>query len=180
MRKKRRNNVMYLSQIYTEHGKGWGTNFSSPFSYIFIFCSMFLRCFFAVSLLIFCFFLVFVVSLVSTFFASSSCFSVSHRLIPICHMFFLYILLSPPWLVQCSCRQQLYFLFCGLRPFFIFVYTVFPLGVLYLNTRNRHLTGVVIACNLESIRPGLAQGCKAPNGVGQACLITSLESGLTH
>ena len=131
MRKKRRNNVMYLSQIYTEHEKGWGTNFSSPFSYIFIFCSMFLRCFFAVSLLIFCFFLVFVVSLVSTFFVSSSCFSVSHRLIPICHMFFLYILLSPPWLVQCSCRQQLYFLFCGLRPFFIFVYTVFPLGVLY-------------------------------------------------
>ena len=37
---------------------------------------------------------------------------------------------------------------------------------------------VVIACSLESTRPGLVQGCKAPNGVGSACLITSLESGL--
>ena len=25
---------------------------------------------------------------------------------------------------------------------------------------------VIIACSLESIRPGLVQGCKAPNGVG--------------
>ena len=39
---------------------------------------------------------------------------------------------------------------------------------------------VIIACSLESIRPCLVQGCKAPNGVGSACLITSSKSGLPH
>ena len=39
---------------------------------------------------------------------------------------------------------------------------------------------VVIAWRLESNWPGLVQGCKAPKGVGKACLITSLEYGLPH
>ena len=53
----------------------------------------------------------------------------------------------------------LLFFFCGLRPFFIFVYTVFPVGVLAFDC-------VVIVCSLESIRPSPVQGCKAANGVG--------------
>ena len=71
------------------------------------------------------------------------------------------------------------FLFCGLRPFY-FVYTDFPLGVLYPKHSQLAVDYVVIACSLESIRPGIVQGCKAPNVVSQACLITASESGLPH
>ena len=40
---------------------------------------------------------------------------------------------------------------------------------------------VIIAYSLDSIRPDLVQGCKAPNVEGSAsCLITSSESGLIH
>ena len=35
----------------------------------------------------------------------------------------------------------------------------------------------LIACSLESIRQSLVQGCKTPNGVGKACLITSSKLG---
>ena len=46
------------------------------------------------------------------------------------------------------------------------VYTVFPLGMLYPEHSQLAFDCVVFACSLESIRPGLVQGCKAPNGVG--------------
>ena len=46
------------------------------------------------------------------------------------------------------------------------VYTVFPLGVLYLVHLHLALDCVVIACSLEAFRPGLVQGCKDPKGVG--------------
>ena len=60
-----------------------------------------------------------------------------------------------------------YYFFCVWpKAFFIFVYTVFPLGVLYPEHSQLAFDCVVIACSLESIRPGLVQGCKAPNGVG--------------
>ena len=52
------------------------------------------------------------------------------------------------------------------KAFFIFVYTVFPLGVLYPEHSQLAFDCVVIACSLESIKPGLVQGFKAPNGVG--------------
>ena len=54
----------------------------------------------------------------------------------------------------------------GLRPFTFCVYTVFSLGMLYLEHWQLAFDCVIIACSLESIRPGLVQGCKAPNGVG--------------
>ena len=47
-----------------------------------------------------------------------------------------------------------------------FLYTVFPLGVLYPEHSQLAFDCDIIACSLESIRPGLVQGCKAPNGVG--------------
>ena len=49
---------------------------------------------------------------------------------------------------------------------FLFMYTAFPLGVLYPENSQLALDFVLIACNLDSIRPGLVQGCKAPNVVG--------------
>ena len=71
--------------------------------------------------------------------------------------------------------------FFGLRPFSYFcVFIIFPLGVLYPEHSQLAFDCVDNACNLESIRPGLVQGCKAPNVVGKACLVTSLESGLYH
>ena len=42
---------------------------------------------------------------------------------------------------------------------------VFPLGVLYPEHSQLAFDCAVIACSLESIRPGLVQGCKAPNVV---------------
>ena len=56
------------------------------------------------------------------------------------------------------------------------MYTVFLFGVLYPDHSQLAFDFVVIACSLDSIRPGLVQGCKAPNVVGCTCLITSLES----
>ena len=56
--------------------------------------------------------------------------------------------------------------FCLALDLFIFLCTVFPLGVLYPEHSQLVFDCVVIACSLESIRPGLVQGCKAPNGVG--------------
>ena len=56
------------------------------------------------------------------------------------------------------------------------MYTVFLLGVLYPEHLQLAFDCVVIPYGLEFIRPGLIQGCKAPNGVSSACLITSLES----
>ena len=55
--------------------------------------------------------------------------------------------------------------------FFLFIFsflciTLFPLGVLYPEHSQLAFDYVIIACSLESIRPGLVQGCKAPNGVG--------------
>ena len=64
--------------------------------------------------------------------------------------------------------------------FLIFVYTVFTLGLLYPEHLPLAFDCVVIACSLKCIRKGLVQGCKASNGVGSACLITSSESGLPH
>ena len=51
-------------------------------------------------------------------------------------------------------------------PFFISMYTIFPLGVLYPEHLQLALDFVVIDCSLDSIRLGLVQGCKAPNVVG--------------
>ena len=62
--------------------------------------------------------------------------------------------------------------YCGLGwPMFtqkMYVYyTVFPLGVLYPEHLKLGIFDcVVIACSLESIRPGLVCIYKAPNGVG--------------
>ena len=64
--------------------------------------------------------------------------------------------------------------------FFHFVYNEFPLGVFYPEHSQLAFDYAFIACSLKSIWPGLAQGCKTPNGVDKACLITSLLSGLTH
>ena len=51
---------------------------------------------------------------------------------------------------------------------FHFVYTIyaFLLGVLYPGHSHLAFDCVIIACSLESIRPVLVQGCKAPNGMG--------------
>ena len=46
------------------------------------------------------------------------------------------------------------------------MYAFFPLGVLYPEHLQLAVDFVVIACSLDSIRPGLVQGCKAPNVVG--------------
>ena len=46
------------------------------------------------------------------------------------------------------------------------MYTIFPLGVLYLEHWQLAFDFVVIACSLDSIRLGLVQGCKAPNVLG--------------
>ena len=58
------------------------------------------------------------------------------------------------------------FVFFGPVALFHFMYTVFPLGVLYLEHLQLALDFVIIACSLDTIRPGLVQGCKAPNVVG--------------
>ena len=63
---------------------------------------------------------------------------------------------------------------------FYFMYTIFPLGVLYPEHLQVTFDFVINACSLDSIRPGLVQGCKAPNVVAKTCLITSSESGLPH
>ena len=70
------------------------------------------------------------------------------------------------------------FLFVWPWAFFHFMSIDFPLGVLYPEHLQLAFDFVIIACILESIRPGLALGCKAPDDVGLACLITSSESGL--
>ena len=49
---------------------------------------------------------------------------------------------------------------------FNFMYTVFPLGVSYPEDSQLAFDFVVIACSEDSNRPGLVQGCKAPNVVG--------------
>ena len=55
------------------------------------------------------------------------------------------------------------FFFCGLRTLKnVFMYTVFPLRVLYPEHSQLAFDCTVIACSFESIRPGLVQGCKAP------------------
>ena len=46
------------------------------------------------------------------------------------------------------------------------MYTVFPLGVLYLEHLQLAFDFFVIACSLDSISPGIVQGCKAPHVVG--------------
>ena len=51
------------------------------------------------------------------------------------------------------------------KTFFHFVYTVFAFGVLYPKHSQLAFDCIVIACSLKSIRPGLVQGCKAPNGM---------------
>ena len=43
------------------------------------------------------------------------------------------------------------------------MYTIFPLRALYLEHSQLAFDFVVIACSLDFIRPGLAQGCKALN-----------------
>ena len=48
----------------------------------------------------------------------------------------------------------------------MYEYTVFSLGVLYPEHLQLVFDFVIIACSLDSIRPGLVQGCKAPNVVG--------------
>ena len=60
---------------------------------------------------------------------------------------------------------------------FICVYTVYRTSIGSVVSATIAFDCVVIACSLESIRPGLVQGCKVPYGVGWACLITSLELG---
>ena len=45
-------------------------------------------------------------------------------------------------------------------PFFLFVHLIFPLWILYPEHLQLSFDSVVIACSLESIRPGLVQGCK--------------------
>ena len=62
----------------------------------------------------------------------------------------------------------------------MYIYTLYPLGVLYLEHSQLSFDSVAIACRLESFRPGLIQGGKAPNCVSYACLITSSESGFPH
>ena len=49
---------------------------------------------------------------------------------------------------------------------FLCTYTVFSLGVLYLEHLQLAFDCVFIPYRLESIRQGLVQGCKAPNVVG--------------
>ena len=49
------------------------------------------------------------------------------------------------------------FIFMWPKSFFIFVYTVFQLVVLYPEHLQLSFDCVIVACNLESIRPGLAQ-----------------------
>ena len=55
-------------------------------------------------------------------------------------------------------------------------YILFPLGVFNPEHSQLAFDSVVIACSLESIRPGLIHCCKAPNGVGYALS----QSGLPH
>ena len=62
--------------------------------------------------------------------------------------------------------------FCGLSLFFIFVYIMFPLGVLYPEHWQLAFDYVVIACSLDSIRPGL------PHWTRSICL-KSATPGLT-
>ena len=47
--------------------------------------------------------------------------------------------------------------------FFIFMFTIFPLKVLYPEHSQLPFDCAVIACSSESIRPGVVQGCKALN-----------------
>ena len=62
-----------------------------------------------------------------------------------------------------------YYFFCVWpKAFFIFVYTVFPLGVLYPEHSQLAFDCVVIACSLESIKPGLVQGFQGPQWCGFA------------
>ena len=67
---------------------------------------------------------------------------------------------------NCLFFVDVFCVFFVAKGLFIFVYNVFPLGVLYQEHLQLAFDYVVIACSLKSIRPGLVQGCKAPNGVG--------------
>ena len=46
------------------------------------------------------------------------------------------------------------------------MHTIVSLGVLYPQHSQLAFDFVLIACSLDSIRPGLVQGLKAPNVVG--------------
>ena len=60
-----------------------------------------------------------------------------------------------------------HYIFCvALCLFHFFMYTVFPLGELYPEHSQLAFDFVGIACSLDTSRPGLVQGCKAPNVVG--------------
>ena len=65
---------------------------------------------------------------------------------------------------------------CIVQQFFVALLWSFHWEYCIQNTRIFNFD--VIFCSLKSIRSDLVQGCKAPNGMGQACLITSSESGL--
>ena len=73
---------------------------------------------------------------------------------------------APEHFLQSYSIEIVFVFFWWPKAFFIFVYSVFPLGVLYPEHSHLAFDCVLIACSLESIRPGLVQGYKAPNGVG--------------
>ena len=57
------------------------------------------------------------------------------------------------------------FFFFGLGPFPFYVYCI-SIGSVVSGTLATAFDCVVIACSLDSIRPGLVQGYKAPKVVG--------------
>ena len=68
---------------------------------------------------------------------------------------------------------RFYFVVLDLLHFYVqYTITVFLLGVLHSEHSRLAFDCVVIACSLESIRPDLAQCCKAPNGEDKGCFIT--------
>ena len=57
-------------------------------------------------------------------------------------------------------------IFHFVRPFSFYVYHISIGSVVYREHLQLAFDFVVIACSLDTIRPGLIQDCKAPNVVG--------------
>ena len=71
-------------------------------------------------------------------------------------------------------------LFCVALGLFHYMYTVFPLGVLYLECSQLAFDCIIIACTLESFLARPSSGLQGPQWCGLAYLKTSSESGMTH
>ena len=146
------------------------------FYFLFYVSSLFLRCLLTNFLFLPCF-CRFTCFHFLCFFKLLLCLSSSHPYLP--HVFSLYPPLSP---LVGTVQLSVAVIFPFLWPLAFFHFCVYSISIRSV-VSGTLATGIWLCrhcLQLRIYKPGLVQGCKTPNGVGSACLKTSLESGLPH